>query len=434
MTEYRNGGQVQTIRAETLEEAKRKLFEKYNGNYVILGKRRIPKTGLLAFFRKEELEFSYEVRKRGGYSEDSNQYGNPMNNLFFEEKKDALENPSNFERNKNEILSKAAPKNLANVAVASAKVDSQLTDMNRKIEEITSLLKEMPVNSTQEHHSLEKIQARLSENDFSFGYIQEICDKMKKTFPLEKLDDFPLVERSVVDWIGESIKVANPVNYRRPRVVIIVGPTGVGKTTTLVKLAAMFIKESKSKGRPAEFCFITTDTMRVGALEQLSRFGEIVGKSVLKAQNKEDVGKLYEQYRDRVDAIFIDTGGYGPNDAIHIAAMKETLSVQGLNPEIYLALSASTKYRDLLNIMQNYEPFGYQGVIVTKCDESNQYGNVISALAEKHKSIAYVTHGQKITETLSRGDVIWFLTHLERFQIDRIHIEDRFYKEDESEE
>ena len=76
--------------------------------------------------------------------------------------------------------------------------------------------------------------------------------------------------------------------------------------------------------------------------------------------------------------------------------------------------------------MQNYEPFGYKSVIVTKCDESNQYGNVISVLSERHKSISYITNGQKASGCIEKANPVSFLIRLEDFEIDRIHIEDKF--------
>ena len=422
-----DGKGVQTIRAKNIDEARQILFDRYNMDYTIVDKQRVPKKGFFGFFQKDELLVSYTVKPRTTTFDSSyNPYGNPMNSIL---QQDNLE----FEKNKSELLKKTTAKS-SQGSVSSEKLDSQYSELSKKMEELTRQLKNIPSQSSAVHPTINQIQELLSQNDFSFNYIQEITEKIKKTFPLEQLDDFALVQRTVVDWIGESIKVGIPVSYKRPRVVIIVGPTGVGKTTTLVKLAAQFIKEARQKSRPADFCFITTDSMRVGAMEQLSRYGEIVDKQVLKAQTQADVQKIYEEYKDNYDAFFIDTGGYSPNDAKHIAQMKETLTVQGLNPEIYLAFTASTKTRDLLNIMQNYEPFGYQGVIVTKCDESTQYGNVISALYEKHKVLSYATHGQKITETLSKGNIIALLTRLEGFKIDRIHIEDKFFTEENSEE
>ena len=76
--------------------------------------------------------------------------------------------------------------------------------------------------------------------------------------------------------------------------------------------------------------------------------------------------------------------------------------------------------------MQNYEPFGYKSVIVTKCDESEQFGNVISVMYEKHKSISYITHGQVASRDITKANVVDFLIRLDNFKVDRIHIEDKF--------
>jgi flagellar biosynthesis protein FlhF len=210
--------------------------------------------------------------------------------------------------------------------------------------------------------------------------------------------------------------------------VNVMSSPGAGKTTTLVKLAAQFVKsyaQSHDGNRP-EICFITTDSMRVGAMEQLERWGKHMGSRVYKAERAEDLKTLYDENRASMDAIFIDTSGFSPNDATHIAQMKLLLEVPGMNPDIYLAFTAGTKSRDLQNIMQNYEPFGYKSVIVTKCDESEQFGNVISVLYDKHKSISYITHGQVASRDISKASVIDFLIRLENFKVDRIHIEDKF--------
>ena len=282
--------------------------------------------------------------------------------------------------------------------------------------------------SSETHKSISRIEELLDRNEFSLKYINYIKDKIKKSFSLEELEDFDIVQRKVVDWIGESINIAQEQVFRKPYVGIIVGPTGVGKTTTLVKLAVQYILKNKEQGRKVDICFITIDSMRVGAFEQLARFGDLLNITVKKAEKAEDVKFIYEEVKSAVDAIFIDTSGYSPNDAEHLGAMKMTLSVQGMNPDVYLAVCASTKARDIENIMRNYEPFGYKSVIITKCDESEQYGNIISVLFDSHKSVSYITNGQQIAQgkCIKRAEVVDFLVRLEDFQVDRIHIEDKF--------
>ena len=284
----------------------------------------------------------------------------------------------------------------------------------------------MVANSSEGHETIRQIEELLEQNEFTLSYIRMIEDKIRTQFSLDELDDFNLVERYVVDWIGESISISPEKAFRPPHVVIIIGPTGVGKTTTLAKLAANTILDAKNKNlsRPA-LCIFTIDSMRVGALEQLSRYGDAMDQKVLKAETADDVKEIYEEYKEHVDYIFVDTGGYSPNDATHIGMMKNVLDVN-MNPDVYLTVTASTKASDLQTIFRNYEPLGYDSVIVTKCDETKVFGNIISVLWDKHKSISYITDGQRVPRNIRKATVIDILKNLNGFNIDRVHIENKF--------
>jgi flagellar biosynthesis protein FlhF len=208
---------------------------------------------------------------------------------------------------------------------------------------------------------------------------------------------------------------------------VVVGPTGVGKTTTIAKIAANLIMDAKKTGKPRpEMRIITIDRTRVGAVEQLARYGELMSIPVDKAESAEDVRTIYEDCKKVTDAVLIDTSGYSPNDSTHIGQMRAMLDVDGLNPDVYLAISASTKATDLNFIIQNYEPFAFGSIIVTKCDETKKFGNILSVLEEKHKSISYITDGQRVPHNIMKADVVYFLTRLSGFQIDRVHIDDEF--------
>lgn len=391
----------QEITGKNIEECRDKLFKLYGRDYRILNKNvDFRPAGLLGLRKKPVTVVTYVVNHPKPYDEE-------------------------------EILQKNREAIMQNQASLLVKNQfSQITQMNSTLEEINKKFNELAASSQDKHETIKKIDNMLEQNEFSFSFINMIEEKIRNDFTLEQLENFELVERRVIDWIGESISIAKETVSRPPHVYIIVGPTGVGKTTTLVKLAAQFVKNyalSRNGEKPA-ICFITTDTMRVGAMEQLERWGKHMESRVFKAERTEDLKTLYEENRG-CDAIFIDTSGFSPNDATHIAQMKLLLDVPNMNPDIYLAATASTKSRDLMNIMQNYEPFGYKSVIITKCDESEQFGNVISVLYEKHKSISYITDGQVASRNISRANVIEFLKRLENFKIDRVHIEDKFGNE-----
>ncbi len=395
----------QKITGSTYEECKEKLFAQYGKNFRILNKVTDFRPGGFLYLKKKPVTIvTYTVNHPKAYSD------------YSEEEQLA--------KNREAILQMQGTNNVM--------VSKQISDMTSSIEalkrEMSQQMQQLAASTQEKHESIKKIEEMLEQNEFSFSYINMIEEKIRNDFSLEQLDNFDLVERRVVDWIGESISIAKDIPFRPPHVYIIVGPTGVGKTTTLVKLAAQFVKNYalNHEGQRPEICFITTDTMRVGAMEQLERWGKHMGSRVYKAERVEDLKNLYDDNRANMDAIFIDTSGFSPNDATHIAQMKLLLEVPGMNPDIYLALTAGTKARDLQNIMQNYEPFGYKSVIVTKCDESEQFGNVISVMNDKHKSISYITHGQVASRDITKANVVDFLIRLENFKVDRIHIEDKF--------
>lgn len=409
---------AQTIYAKSMQEAKEKLFRKYQNDYEIINKKQVLKSRWCGLFNEEGVEVTYIVKHRENLSPS---YASDVDS--FMRNKDSFLRSMAMQSLDPSLNSPAAP-----VVPPSQSNSTQLSEIKKTLDELKNSIsqaKNAPVSGNETHPSIEMIQNLLADNDFSISYCRHITDKLK-SLSLEQLEDKDYVQRAVIDWIGESINIAPEKVHRNPHVVIIVGPTGVGKTTTLVKLAAQYVMAAKKQERKVELCFITTDTMRVGAQEQLSKFGILFNLQVLKAENAGDVQKIYEDVKDHVDAIFIDTSGYSPNDSAHIGSMKETLDVPGMNPDVYLAVMASTKSRDLVNIMRNYEPFGYNSVIITKCDESNQYGNVISVIWEKNKNISYLTTGQKAAGCIERANVLYFLIRMMGFKVDRIHIEDKF--------
>ncbi len=404
------GEPVFTLQGKNYDDCKAQLWKKYGEDYQILNKKQILLGGFLGFGQKEAIEVTYTLRPYGISRR-------PTPDSYRSETYS-----SDFQRNRDELLRNA-----------SGNIDSikQVAQVKQSVEELKDLLKqklEMSVAATpSKHPSIQKIEEMLEHNEFSFSYISEISKRMASEFSLDQLDDFDFVEKTVVDWIGETISIHSQKTFRPPHVIILVGPTGVGKTTTIAKIAANLILSARDNGneRP-QMRFISIDKTRVGALEQLRNYGEIMEVPVDKAETLDDVKTIYNQYRDMTDAFLIDTSGYSPNDAVNIGQMRSVLDLDDLHADVYLALSATTKARDLSNIIQNYEPFNFKSVIITKCDETKQYGNVISVLHEKRKSISYITDGQKVPKNIQKASVSYFLMFLNDFKIDRTHIDDKF--------
>ena len=296
---------AQTIYAKSMQEAKEKLFRKYQNDYEIINKKQVLKSRWCGLFNEEGVEVTYIVKHRENLSPS---YASDVDS--FMRNKDSFLRSMAMQSLDPSLNSPAAP-----VVPPSQSNSAQLSEIKKTLDELKNSIsqaKNAPVSGNETHPSIEMIQNLLADNDFSISYCRHITDKLK-SLSLEQLEDKDYVQRAVIDWIGESINIAPEKVHRNPHVVIIVGPTGVGKTTTLVKLAAQYVMAAKKQERKVELCFITTDTMRVGAQEQLSKFGILFNLQVLKAENAGDVQKIYEDVKDHVDAIFIDTSGYSPD-------------------------------------------------------------------------------------------------------------------------
>ncbi len=388
---------VKKITVRSVEEGREMLYQMYRDNYTIVDRKNEFKPGFLGLFQKSYVVLYYTVKQKTQTSED-------------------------FQSAQEKILKNTATDTLA------LKQNAAMLNMMQEISNQVSELKSATKNDV--HPTIAKIESLLEENEFTHNFISGISGRIRTEFALEELENFKLVEKRVVDWIGQSISIAPVITHKLPHVIVLVGPTGVGKTTTLSKLAANLILTARKAGQTEPVVrLITTDRTRVGAEDQLKRWGAMMEVPVDKAESSEDLKQLYDTHKDSTDYILVDTSGYSPNDYENIGKMRSLLDLPNVPMDTYLTISADKKASDNLKIIQNYEVFNFGSVIITKCDETTTYGNVLSVLHEKRKSISYITDGQKVPRNIRRASVVEFLKNLSGFTIDRIHIEDTFPEE-----
>ncbi|MCL2244214.1 MAG: flagellar biosynthesis protein FlhF [Treponema sp.] len=335
------------------------------------------------------------------------------------------ESASVLEEEKRKIIA-AAGKNYEQVSAsmtaagneASQKILDSLKEIKEKID--------LSGSKKEEHPSFVQAAELLKLNDFSEKYINAMLDRMRRELTLETLEDFEAVQNNLLEWIGESISIyKEEKSGRKPRVMILVGPTGVGKTTTIAKLAAIY--GIGTDAIPSvSVRMITIDAFRIGAAEQLKSYGGIMELPVSCVDNKMSLRKEIALFSEDTDLFLIDTIGKSPRDSAKLGEVREILEGCGKGAEVHLVLGACTKTSDIEDILRHFEPFNYRSVVLSKLDETDHIGNVISALAEKRKSVSYITDGQKVPNDIKKAAVVRFLINLDGFKVDRGKIENRF--------
>ena len=195
--------------------------------------------------------------------------------------------------------------------------------------------------------------------------------------------------------IADFIPVSAPIQLdpSRMRVAALVGPTGVGKTTTIAKLAAFAKLELKQK-----VALITLDTFRMAAVDQLHQYAEILQVPLHVALTVEDLRSALRFYQDRA-LVLIDTPGHSPKDATMQGQLRRLLD-ELPEVETHLVLSATTKPRDLADIAQRFEPLKPSRIIFTKLDETSTYGPLLSTLVRVKRPLSYLGTGQEVPQDL----------------------------------
>ncbi len=362
----------------TYAEAIEKVKSKYGENIRILSHKTIMIGGFMGFFKREGVQID------GYISQDPFQKKNPR-----------------LEEEKEKILQ-------------AAKGGTTLNEVLKTVNEIKNRLDEGSSRNEGQHETINRVEKILMKNDFSFSYITFISEKIKKNIPLDDLDNFNFVLKKVREWIRETLIIyPDKAPLTTPRIFILVGPTGVGKTTTIAKLAAINALGIQTK--PLSVRIITIDNYRIGARKQIETYGEIMSVPVASAENFDQLRKYIALYSQDVDLVLIDTIGKSPHDYKKLAEMKELLDACGTTAEVHLALSAITKVSDIFEIMQQFESFKYNSIVVTKLDETCHAGNIISALYETRKPVSYITTGQNVPYDIKYATEELFLEHLGEF-------------------
>lgn len=234
------------------------------------------------------------------------------------------------------------------------------------------------------------------ENEVDEKYANQIIDDVEKIKKPNLPFDYILanVYQKMVLKFGRAEGIA-PAE-KGPRVLLFIGPTGVGKTTTIAKIASHYCMEEKKK-----VALLTADTYRIAAAEQLRTYANILEVPFRVLYSAEEFNSAIADFSD-YDYIFVDTTGHSHRNEELMDKMKELFEAVKKYGECqnFLVLSATTKYRDLLKIASNYREITEYQLIFTKLDETATLGNLLNLRLYTDAPIAYVTCGQNVPDDI----------------------------------
>lgn len=269
-------------------------------------------------------------------------------------------------------------KEAANHAVATSEAVSQPEKKNEQVE----------------NKVVDLIIRQLMDSEVSEGHAKEIIDELTLKDDKQPIDNILAnVYQKIVLKLGEIKQLT--AGEKKPKIVFFVGNTGVGKTTTMAKLASLCTLDMKLK-----CAMFSIDTYRIAAIEQLKTYANILSAPMEVVYTPEEMTENVDKYKN-FDLILVDTAGRSHKSEEQKEDLKQIIdSVKDYEREVFLVVSATVKYSDLLSIANTYgELFDYN-LIFTKLDETNGLGSILNLKLDTGKPLSYVTWGQNVPDDI----------------------------------
>jgi len=370
---------VKRYHVENMQQAMDFARRELGSDAVMISQNRVRRKGLKNIFRKSVLEvtFTYDPTQTPSAKKTSMSYM-----------------PDNVEQIKKEYRN-----------ITSTASNEQFEQLDNRMSSFESMLSEF----------LDKF--RYMKPDLMYDYSEEINNMLGKLIEAQVVDELAhalaketdkmlrqqpganateIMEHLILEQFGKP----EPILHKKftQKVILVLGSTGVGKTTTIVKLAADFaVKQKKNVG------IINTDTYRIGATEQLQTYADILGVPLQVVYHLYELDAAMEQMSDR-DIIFVDTAGKRPGDMQHKDDLLEIIRI--LKPEdILICFSATTSFASIKEMVDIYGFVDDYRILITKLDETKHRGSVLNISTYTKKPLAYVTTGQNVPDDIEVADV-----------------------------
>ncbi len=238
----------------------------------------------------------------------------------------------------------------------------------------------------------------LRNNDYDQDQCSHIMNEIKNSMSRDDLCDKVKIEKSLKELLKSRIITTGPIKMgNKKKIIMFIGPTGVGKTTTMAKLGAIYSLREGHK-----VTFITIDNYRIAATEQLKKYAEIMRIPVHAVNNQKEFKEVIT--REKAEIIMVDTSGRSHRNDLKISEMKTFAEQVEYDFEKILCVSANTKKRDISDVFKAFDTIHFNSVIITKVDETSFLGNIVDIADKFNKPISYFTNGQEVPNDIVVAD------------------------------
>jgi flagellar biosynthesis protein FlhF len=359
-----------TYRAKTMKEALARVRRDLGGDAVILASREVRRRRLFGLGTRELIEVTS--------SSTMPRHGSPA--------------PSDARKSVEDVDRNSMSSGLS--AAAQVRFGEQLSRLHAMVE---TLSRQGRVDHLVPDLASELVPSysRLVEAEVPEALARRLVRHVADTLEADEVSSPMAIQTALCEAVAEFVPIAPPIRAvaGTRRIVALVGPTGVGKTTTVAKLAANFkLLHGVRVG------LVTVDTYRIAAVEQLRTYAEIIDLPLAVANDPAEMRRAIDDL-GAVEMVFVDTAGRSPRDEVKIRELAAFMT-EARPDEVHLVLSAGASQRSLRSAVDRFSQVRADRLILTKLDEAEGFGPILGVLGQANRPVSYLTTGQTVPDDI----------------------------------
>ncbi len=396
---------IKKFLGKTEEEAMEAARKELGSGVVVMNVRTVKKKGIAGIFGAKQIEVTVALEEEGGAVRPARKDAvrSEQEAVQLERKVQDAQAAVNVMSESSQNIEKKLD-SLQTLLVSrfrqeeDARAEQAQQDEAASEEEKESGAAAQDKEPTEQEKFVRLLYNTMLENEVEEKYANQIIDEADKNRKPNLPFDYILanVYQKMILKFGKADGITPAENG--PKTLIFMGPTGVGKTTTIAKIASHFAVEEKKK-----IAMLTADTFRIAAAEQLRTYANILEVPFRVIYTEEELKAAISDFRD-YDYIFVDTTGHSHQNEELLEKMKKLLATaaEAGESQAFLVLSTTTKYRDLQRISSSYKEIADYQLILTKLDETSTLGSLLNLKLFTDADIAYVTCGQNVPDDIEQ--------------------------------